>query len=51
VVAAANDRAIGSKTSIQLWLIILAVAASILVLLVFFLRARARAAQKSSGPS
>jgi hypothetical protein len=48
VVAAAPDRVTGSKTSIQLWLITLAVSASILVLLVLFLRARGRAARKTN---
>jgi hypothetical protein len=45
VAAASRKPATRKKTSIQLWLITLAVAASILVLLVFFKR-RARVAQK-----
>jgi hypothetical protein len=52
-VAAASMKHETGKTSIQLWLITSIVAASILMLLVFVLRARARAqaAQKSNAPS
>jgi cell division septation protein DedD len=49
VITALGKPETGSKTSIQLWLITGAIAASILVLLVLFLRARA--AQKSNLPS